>query len=113
MSIEDFKKIQLQTHTISSYDGSNFVFEQPSNDLTTEQRETVELVQNNLNNLSNNINIWLEDNNGHAKYSEWSNYKNYIDNVDVASILPLNKSWEKYCSDNSITFKNLLELPHK
>ena len=43
-------------------------------------------------------------------------YINYLDTVDVDSIIPnaetpLESSWEKYCLDNSITFYHCLQIP--
>jgi len=109
VTTEDFKKIQLDTHFIQSYDGSNFVFERyPEVD-----GETAEDLQNNLNRLIKAIDKWMKENPSHAKYSEWSAYKTYLESVDTASIVPLGKKWEEYCSDNSIAFKNIMELPHK
>ena len=115
VSTEDFKKIQLNTHSIKSYDGSNFVFEihPTDNRLPDEERETVELLQNDLNKLRKRIGKWMKENPGHAKSSEWSDYKTYLENVDVASIVPIGKNWEEYCNDNSIAFKHIIELPHK
>ena len=116
VSTEDFKKLQLGTHHLESYDGSNFVFreEAPANSpYPLEQRESEAIVQDSINARIESIQNWLEANVGHDKHTEWSDYKTYLENVNVASILPINKSWEKYCSDNSISFKNILELPHK
>ena len=109
VSTEDFKKIQLNTHSIQSYDGSNFVFE-----ISSEvDGEDVESLQDQLNVLSKQIDKWMRSHPSHAKHSEWSAYKTYLESVDVASIVPLGKKWEEYCSDNSIAFKNIKELPHK
>ena len=36
----------------------------------------------------------------------------FVDSFDVSSIsFPLNKSWEKHCEENSITYVHPLQLP--
>ena len=61
------------------------------------------------------INAYIDANNSSDSiYSSVVNYKNYLEGLDYDSLTyPISTNWEKYCSDNSITFKNLLELPHK
>lgn len=115
VTTEEFLKIKSNNYTIKSYDGSNFIFSEarinPGFTSTAARQE--ESVRTNAQNRSEHIATWLEKNNGHAKYSEWSDYKNYLDNLDISSLLPVTKGWEEYCNDNSINFKHLLELPHQ
>tara|TARA_R100000963_G_C4592865_1_gene69426 strand:- start:225 stop:671 length:447 start_codon:yes stop_codon:yes gene_type:complete len=54
------------------------------------------------------------DNNPSSKslYSAAETYYNYLDVLDYDSFsYPLNKSWEKYCEDNSISYLHPLQIP--
>lgn len=111
---EDFIKVKSCNSTITSYDGTNFTFEHDDPVIPAEDRGVQEQITTYHNSLSERINEWLENNSEHSKASEWTSYKNYIDNFDVSSVTwPLGLCWEEYCQNNSITYKNLLELPTK
>lgn len=111
---EDFTKVKSFHSTITSYDGTNFTFEHVDPVIPVEERGTQETITAYMSDLSSSIAAWLELNADHAKASEWTDYKNYLDNFDVNSVTwPLGLCWEEYCQNNSITYKNLLELPTK
>jgi len=74
----------------------------------------------NENALKSNINIIIGicDNflqkydSNNSMYSAVSNYKNVLESFDTSSVsFPINKSWETYCSENSITYLNPLQIP--
>jgi hypothetical protein len=111
---EDFIKIKSGHSAIVSYDGTNFTFVHDEPVIPAEERGVQDPIITHHNELSEKIGKWLEDHPEHPKTSEWTSYKNYLDNFDVSSVTwPLGKSWEEYCQDNSISYKSLLELPTK
>jgi len=116
VSDEDFNKIKKRSYSIESYDGTNFTWwdEHGSSPVPVEDRDTKEILADYLTFVMKQIDDWLVEFPSHSKTSEWQAYRDYCNNVDVESMtFPLNKSWEEYCSDNGVTFKNLLELPTK
>jgi len=45
-------------------------------------------------------------------YTPCQNYCNYLETLDYSNItFPLNKTWEQYCEDNSITYFHPLQIP--
>lgn len=113
VSAEDFKKIKTNEWQITGYDGTNLSFEQPTVNSNVPE-DTQEILERHINSLIKDITVWLTNNPSHAKKTEWENYKNYLNSLDYSSItFPINKTWERYCEDNSIAYKNLLELPNK
>ena len=47
-----------------------------------------------------------------AMLAQANSYKDTLEAFDTSTITyPLNSSWEKYCSDNSITFLHPLQIP--
>jgi len=60
------------------------------------------------------INFFLNNtsNESNALYADIQNYRNYLQSFDTSSLTyPVNKGWEKYCEDNSITYFNNLQIP--
>ena len=56
--------------------------------------------------------IFLEKNPSHPSYTPYLNYCNYLETLDYSSItFPINKCWEHYCEDNSITYLHPLQIP--
>ena len=112
LSDEDFNKIKINTHFISGYSEENGyqLQAQETNDLGIFNKESL---QNHLNFLSSSIANYLNNNNQESSIrSFWETYKGVIDGFDVESLTyPTNFSWEKYCQDNGIPFKSILQLP--
>ena len=70
--------------------------------------------------LDGDINIALEivdqfltgDNEDHADYSFWQNWKEQLKSVDTASIsYPLAQNWGAFCTAQGITTKITLQIP--
>ena len=70
--------------------------------------------------LDGDINIALEivdqfltgDNEDHADYSFWQNWKEQLKSVDTASIsYPLAQNWGAFCTSQGITTKITLQIP--
>jgi len=111
ISDEDFNKIKIRTHFLASYSEQNgYVLQaHETNDLGMFNKETL---QSHLNYLSSTIENWLTVNQNSSVRSFWETYKGVIDNFDVETLTyPTSFSWEKYCQDNAIPFKSILQLP--
>lgn len=117
VSTEDFEKVKNNNCVIESYDGNNFTWFDHVTHVTSvsvSDRDTKEVLDAHLSSTIKVIDKWLVEFPSHSKTSEWQSYRDYCNNFDVDSITyPLNKTWEQYCSDNSISYKNILELPTK
>tara|TARA_B100000989_G_scaffold298383_1_gene287420 strand:+ start:2372 stop:2845 length:474 start_codon:yes stop_codon:yes gene_type:complete len=115
VSAEDFAKVKNNNCMIESHDGNNFTwFDHVTYDTSVpvSERDTKEILGVYLSHLVKAIDEWLVEFPSHAKTSEWQSYRDYCNNFDVDSIsYPLDKTWEQYCADNSISYKNILELP--
>lgn len=115
VSAEDFAKVKNNNCTIESHDGNNFTwFDHVTHNspVPVSERDSKENMEFYLSGLIKAIDGWLAVFPSHAKTSEWQSYRDYCNNFDVNSIsYPLNKTWEQYCADNSISYKNILELP--
>tara|TARA_R110000751_G_scaffold177176_1_gene283473 strand:+ start:921 stop:1346 length:426 start_codon:yes stop_codon:yes gene_type:complete len=58
------------------------------------------------------INAFLSSNENHVSYNDIKTYKYTLETFDFSPItFPYDKSWEEYCSDNSITFFHSLQIP--
>lgn len=74
--------------------------------------ETQSKLESYLKDIIKYISCYTNTNRNHLMYNEINSYKEYLENFDVNSLtFPLNKSWEEYCSDNSITFYHPLQIP--
>ena len=57
-------------------------------------------------------NLSITDNISNPFYTPCQNYCNYLETLDYSNItFPLNKTWEQYCEDNSITYFHPLQIP--
>jgi len=117
VNVEDFLKIKNRTHSIVSHDGNNFTWFHHWDGNTTvpaEERDNKEAMQLYLDAIVEEMDVWLAENPSHVKTTEWQNYRDYCNNIDLNTVtFPLNKSWEEYCSDNSVNYKSIFELPIK
>lgn len=53
-----------------------------------------------------------ENNSSKSLYSTIQSYRNYLSDFNYDSLTyPLNKTWEQYCHDNSITYISALQIP--
>ena len=104
ISESDFNDLKNNIKFASGWDGTNITY------TNTEQIENQEDLQSYLNNLIKSIEYLLKFNYD-MPTNHWQTYLDYLKTVDVSTIpLPI-ASWEKYCSDNSITYYSLLQKP--
>ena len=107
ISDTDFDNVRLNKKTVS-YDGTNITYTDETWKFTNEsnlQAYVLEIVANACTN-------YLDVNEStDPQYNEVKTYYDFIMNFDYSSITyDLDKSWEEYCNDNSITFLHPLQI---
>jgi len=109
ISDADFLKIK-KNKTVATISGNTVSFTDVSNSFESEEN-----LKNYINNLKELITAFLNpntNNNNKILYSTINSYYNTLDNFDTSTItFPLNKSWEEYCEENSITYIHSLQIP--
>ena len=89
---EEFNKIRLETHSVS-LDGENFIFIEDGNNLLVFFRKK------------------LEYDPDHPRADDINSYISTLENFDTSTItFPLDKNWQEYCQENSITFISPLQI---
>ena len=74
--------------------------------------ENEDMLTTHLNQRIQNIDAFLKNNPTNPMYSFWNTYKTTLQNFDPSVIsFPHTGSWEKYCADNGIAYKHMLQLP--
>ena len=73
---------------------------------------SAEVLQVYIDNLIKTLNFFLNSNKENGMYDRLLAYKNFLIEFETNSIeYPLNKSWEQYCNENSISFFHSLQIP--
>jgi len=55
---------------------------------------------------------FVDNGTGNSMHSGVQAYYNYLVNLDLSTLsFPMSNTWEKYCSDNSITYYHPLQIP--
>lgn len=107
ISDSDFLKVRTGVAVVS-YNGSNVTFTDIS-DSSIADENTLKFI------LKQNIKIiedFLNGNQDNSLYNSVKDYKSTLENFDTSSVtFPLNKTWEQYCNENSITFYHPLQIP--
>mgnify|MGYP003115249730 CR=1 FL=1 len=107
----EFEKIKINAATVTVSGGSATI-----TDTVEEQNGegfSKEKLQEYHTDLKRVLKLFL-DNNPSSKslYSAAQTYWTYLDVLDYDSFsYPLNKCWEKYCEDNSISYLHPLQIP--
>jgi len=105
VSNDDFLKAKTGSFVI--YDGTNVTFRDQDSLFSNDSH-----LQSYFNNVTEAIEEFSKENSDNSLYTDLNNYKEYLENFDVSSVsFPLNKSWEQYCNENSITFYHPLQIP--
>ena len=105
ISESDFNDLKNNVKTAIGWDGTNITYKIHSGSIST-----VENLEEYLNMLKEDITSFLKVDYGYST-DHWQTYLDYLNTVDASTItLPID-SWEKYCSDNSITFYSMLQKP--
>lgn len=111
VSDTDFEEVRQQIKHVSSFDGTNISYDVFG---TTGESGIIneDVLKANHKGVLDIINAFLKNNPSNSMYSAVNDYKNYLESFDYSSITyPIIVSWEKYCSDNSITFFHPLQIP--
>jgi len=107
VSDADFLKVKTGV-VLTSYDGSNVSLTDHSDIIITDENMLKSIIQSILNSLEQ----FLKGNQDNSLYNSVNDYKSTLENFDTSSVtFPLNKTWEQYCNENSITFYNPLQIP--
>jgi len=108
VSVSDVDFLKVKTGVvITSYDGTNVNFTDANGSLKDEMF-LKSIFQNHLKQLKE----FLKGNQKNALYNSLNDYKSTLEDFDTSSItFPLNKTWEQYCNENSITFYHPLQIP--
>ena len=105
--VSDSDFLKVKTGAYVTYDGTNVTITEIENSFSDEESLKVY-----LKNVVSTLTRFLSENNDNSLYIDLNNYKEYLETFDTSSVtFPLNKSWEKYCNENSITFYHPLQIP--
>tara|TARA_R100001460_G_scaffold98568_1_gene141474 strand:+ start:259 stop:687 length:429 start_codon:yes stop_codon:yes gene_type:complete len=108
ISDSDFIAIKSNQKEVT-YDGStlNFV-DNPTEGITQTQEQIESCISDTIKYIDN----FLKNNPSNAMAPGITSYKEYLQSFDSSSLsYPINKRWEKYCEDNSITYYSTLQIP--
>ena len=107
---EEFNKIRLETHSVS-LDGENFIFIEYGKDASGNVYFNSNDLSYNINNLLVFFRKKLEYNPDHPRADDINSYISTLENFDTSTItFPLDKNWQEYCQENSITFISPLQI---
>jgi|TARA_R100001460_G_scaffold20153_1_gene41874 hypothetical protein len=107
---EEFTKIKTNAATVTVSGGSATVTDVTGFSSEGDSKENLQAYHTNIKTLLKGF----LDNNPSSKslYSAAQTYYNYLNVLDYDSLsYPLNKGWEKYCEDNSISYLHALQIP--
>jgi len=106
VSDSDFNNVR-QNKKEAKLSGDTIVYQDENRHFETEEN-----LKHYIGQVIFNIECFLQSNKDHAKYNNFETYRDFLQSFDTSSITyPLNKSWEEYCEDNSITYYNTLQIP--
>jgi len=108
ISDANFLKIKQELVDINISNGSATFTDRDFSDLNLTEEELLSYHKDIVSYFKN----FLTHNSSNAFYTPCQNYCNYLEALDYSSItFPLNKTWENYCEDNSITYLHPLQIP--
>jgi hypothetical protein len=104
---ENFNEVKYRTKAIDKYNDNQIFYVNVSTKFVDKQA-----LQQEVDNLSNQIQNFLSSNPNHPLYNQWNNYKNQVINLNLNNITyPLNKSLEQYFNDLGQPSFSILQLP--
>ena len=108
ISDADFLKVKQNIVDINISNGSATFTDRTDPDLSTTEEEVKAYHEN----IIKYFKQFLTHNISNPFYTPCQNYCNYLETLDYSNItFPLNKTWEQYCEDNSITYFHPLQIP--
>ena len=107
ISEADFLKLK-KNKAVATISEGTVSFTDISNSFATEEDLKIH-----LNNLKETAKAFLgSSNDSKILHSTINSYYNTLNSFDTSTItFPLNKSWEEYCEENSITYVHALQIP--
>ena len=109
ISDSNFLKLKKSRATVT-IDGDNVTI----NDVASTTFEDSNALTLEIDSIKYSLKQFLDisSNSSKAIYSVAQTYYNTLDIFDVSTIsFPLNKTWEEYCEENSITYIHPLQIP--
>ena len=112
ISVSDADFLKIKTNAaVATYDGTNVTITEVDA-IEMENILNEEALKKHFNNVIYSLNSFLSVNTSSSLYTDLNNYKEYLETFDTSSVtFPLNKSWEAYCNENSLTFYHPLQIP--
>lgn len=108
ISDADFLKVKQDIVDINISDGSATFTNRTDSNLS----KTEEDVKAYHEMLIKYFTTFLRHNPSNPFYTPCQNYCNYLETLDYSNItFPMNKNWEHYCEENSITYFHPLQIP--
>ena len=103
---ENFNEVKYKTKAIDKYNDNQIFYVNVSTKFVDKQA-----LQQEVDNLSNQIQNFLNSNPNHPLYNQWNNYKNQVTNLNLNNITyPLNQSLEQYFNDLGQPSYSILQL---
>jgi len=107
-SLENFNNVKFQIKFPISYNISNVINYENLNPLFT-RKENLEKI---VNNLKQQINLFLKNNQNHPLFDRWNSYYNQLNSLDLETInYPLTMSLEQYFNNLGQPSYSILQLP--
>jgi mRNA-degrading endonuclease YafQ of YafQ-DinJ toxin-antitoxin module len=107
-SLENFNNVKFQIKFPISYNISNVINYENLNPLFT-RKENLEKI---VNNLKQQINLFLKNNQNHPLFDRWNSYYNQLNSLDLETInYPLTMSLEQYFNNLGQPSYSVLQLP--
>jgi len=104
---ENFNEVKYGTKVTDKYNDNQIFYVNISTKFVNKKT-----LQEYIDNLSNQIQNFLNSNSNHPLYNQWNNYKNQVTNLNLNNITyPLNQSLEQYFNDLGQPSYNILQLP--
>jgi len=103
---ENFNEVKYGTKAIDKYNDNQIFYVNVSTKFVDKKT-----LQEYIDNLSNQIQNFLNSNPNHPLYNQWNNYKNQVTNLNLNNITyPLNQSLEQYFNDLGQPSYSILQL---
>jgi len=103
VSQTDYDQVKLGAKSITNFDGTNITYANTSYQMSPEQHSTYK------NTVLNQLNSWLENNSSKPFATNVTNYKNYLNSLDISTI-PSTTNLEQYINSQGEEVVNILEL---
>jgi len=111
ISDADYLKVKNTEAIIGDYDAVNS--QHTVEDIVIVPIENADELNNHLESIKVRLNSFLKIPANQPKliWTRCNDYNTYLKSLDTTSLTyPINSTWEKYCSDNSIVYMNSLQI---